>query len=678
MAADPDAAIPGPVLEADLRTLLSKTQANGRQGIVLSLDDGSAVTEDVGFLEDLVRTLDAVGGYGLLVGGFPSAAGYIVEAMSSVCLERFAPVFVSPFRGIQQIHTALTAPMPEATARSWVKAGDVLFLRDVLRLTGGNAHEVMLVGHYLWTACQLGDQDHFSLTPRILDRIIPHLSMLAAGGDALRDGAEAIDRLPDDQVAQALELASMARLTVRQVAIARLLQINSRDSAEVDRALLSADVEAETDRVLEDLDRLQEAGVVQIHPAHEAFSVVGGRPAEVLLKYKARARVGAEASRQPFEFGFLYTVGRALASDAASRTLSAFATGTSTNLGFSTLLSQAGGGRYSPRPAIKNVHARNGIGRLAHAEIALVPLGTDEFELAARLLQQDDATIGLLCTAIAHGRDQLEYTEVWALEAPCESEELSSAWSTTTEETAWSRLVTAADLSWVGSELEVVTGERARQVLIVLLPYAATHAVHQLFRAWRESPDAGTLGRAIRVSDEAIRAMRESGQSDREMDGDLSRMLSRAGFLQSFDDALLPDAQVCLEEAHRVGEADGWVTRWNLANVVARREDIDEAIKHLSDLLDETEAAQTAALIAVYVPGVAPEDSIVDVEPGEAPDLIRLQREIFVVLEGGERDELARLVADYRHSDQAAVVTLAAHTDKWLDWESERHAERAT
>ncbi|MGA2929621.1 MAG: hypothetical protein ABSG43_27255, partial [Solirubrobacteraceae bacterium] len=452
-AADPESEVDRTVLERDLTILLNLARGSGFGGIVLSIDDASPLTEDVGLVEELLCVVDSVGGYRLLMACSPATAQHFMEA-ASPCLVRFIPVWLLPFRSLHQIVVSLNAPLT-GQGEKWVRGDDITFLLDVLRLTGGNPYELMLVGHHLWLTCQRGEQDRYSLTPRVLDRVIPHLSVLASGGDALRDGAEAIDRLPEEHVRQAVELAGLSRLSVREIAIARILKISSRDTDRVDRAILVADIDEEIERVLAELEALEDAGVVQLHSDRERFNLVGGHQAAVLLKYKARARIGAEVSNRPFELDFLSAAGPALVRDATVRVLASIDGGT--RLGFSTIISQDGAGRLSSRPAIRNLSASGGFARLVQAEVHLVPCGIREFERVSALLTEDEPAIGLVYTAVNHGREHLEHTELWELPADVTQESLAQRWSSVIEE--WQPVVAAADLNWAGSEFAVLHGE---------------------------------------------------------------------------------------------------------------------------------------------------------------------------------------------------------------------------
>lgn len=652
LARDPAAEIDRAILERDLAALLRLAREAGLGGIVVCIDNASALTEDIVLVEDLLSTLDTVGGYGLLIAGLPATAEHFVQA-ASPCLARFDPVWLRPFRGPHQIFTSLSAPLT-GLEREWVDATDAAFLRDVLRLTGGNPYELMLVGHHLWRTCQRGEQEGYALTPRVLDRVIPDLAVLASGGDALLDGAQAIDRLAEEHVGQAVELVSMSRLSVRQIAIARTLKIDSRDADQVDRAILTADIGEETKHVLAELEELQETGVIQLHADRERFNVVGGRPASVLLKYKARARIGAEASSRPFELNFLAAVGRALARDATLRTMEILQG--SASLGFSGIMSQDGAGYLSPRPAIRKLAAAGEIGRLVQAEIDLIPWSGSQWERIVELLTEDDPAIALVYTAVTHEREQLEYTELWELPPDVAQEDLARAWSEVTEE--WEPVVAAADLNWNGSEFAVLRGETARQALIVLRRYAATSAVLRLFDRWYKDRDEDALARAQQIGDEAVATMRATGMSESELDGELSGMLSRVGFLKSFDDALLDEARTALEEAVHTGEADAWATNWCLANIAARQGDAAGATVQLDIVAEAVTDSPGGAFVLVFVPGRAAADCLVKVTNAGITALLALQRAV-VAATGQDDVELGHLVERCRASGDVGALQAA-------------------
>lgn len=283
-ASDPSAVLDLPVFERDLRKLYEIGAKSGFERLIVCIDDASVLTEDVEVVEEVVSLFDQLGGYRLLLAGLPTVADHFIEA-ASPCLSRIKPVWLRPFRNLRQIFTSLSAPLAESDT-DWVRTEDTGFLRDVLRLTSGNPFELMLVAQQLWFSCRSGEQERYSLTAKVLERVIPRLALLAAGGDALLDGAAAIDRLPEERAREAVELVAFSRLTFRQIAMARVLGVDSRDADRVDRRILHADIDAEEAAIRERVEALESAGVVQIQSGGDRFTIVGGRPAEVLLKYQ--------------------------------------------------------------------------------------------------------------------------------------------------------------------------------------------------------------------------------------------------------------------------------------------------------------------------------------------------------------------------------------------------------
>lgn len=108
LAADSDASIDQTLIEHDLRALRTCAQSAGFSGIILTIDDASAVTEDVDLVEEILGVFDVVEGYRLLFASLPATASHFVDA-ASPCLARFVPVWLRPFRGLHQIY-GLSSP----------------------------------------------------------------------------------------------------------------------------------------------------------------------------------------------------------------------------------------------------------------------------------------------------------------------------------------------------------------------------------------------------------------------------------------------------------------------------------------------------------------------------------------------------------------------------------------
>jgi len=285
------------------------------------------------------------------------------------------------------------------------------------------------------------------------------------------------------------------------------------------------------------------------------------------------------------------------------------------------------------------------------------------------LVASDEARVAMVCSSINYGRGELEFLEIWEVPAEISEQDISEALGKTVE--AKRPLLEAAGLSWRGVDSAVVVGATARKALHVLRPFTAIEAVHKDFSAWMEGLNGDGLDRAIRTCEESIEVMRVGDQTDLELGGELSGSLSRLGFLRSFDGARLAEARSALEEAQRIGEADTWVTDWNLANVFIREGDLSSALDHLAKVEAAFEKLSSFALLLFYIPGRAPEDCLVDVKQDGVEPLIALQRAVFegdpkardeaLILARECDDEGAALAAEW--VEQAGASRFAHATD---------------
>ncbi|HET9593467.1 MAG TPA: hypothetical protein VFP17_11185 [Solirubrobacterales bacterium] len=589
---------------------------------MICVDDASPLTEDIALTEELVDVLDSVGFYSLLMTGLPAVADHFTEAASR-CLERLEPVWLEPFYGPQQILTALQAPLPSGC--EYVN-DDLSFVLDLLNLTGGNPYELMVVADHLWLSCERGEQETYALTPRLLDRVIPQLALRTGEGDALRDGAQAIDCLPEEQVSGALELASLSRLTVHEVAIDRLLKDSSGRRIPDGRKPedIADHLAEEEERVKADLAKLEANGVIAVKADGESFTIVGGRPAAVLLKYKARARIG-DSPERAFGQNFLQAVGRPLTQRLMRDARRAIPGAVS--LGFMIVGSDRGIGSRSPRPALRSLAGSGDITRLIHSEAEVMPWDGTAHQEINDLVASDDARVALVCASVNYEQGELEFMQVWKVSDDISEGAVSEALGETVE--AWRPLFDVTGLTWRGVDSAVATGASARKSLSILRPFAAVEAVHRLFGSWRDGEDPTGLARAIRTCEESTEVMRRSDQSDLELGGELSATLSRLGFLLSFDDARLDEAQTALEEAKRTGKADDWVTDWNLANILARKGDLDAALKRLDASEEGFERLRNWATLLFHTPGRAAADSVLEVKEDGVKPLFALQRAVF-------------------------------------------------
>jgi hypothetical protein len=88
----------------------------------------------------------------------------------------------------------------------------VRLLADVLQLSGGSPFEIALIGAEMWEACKAGEQEHYELTPRVFERLLPMLTMHTGAREDLADAVEAVRGLPVDRLECALRLVALSEL----------------------------------------------------------------------------------------------------------------------------------------------------------------------------------------------------------------------------------------------------------------------------------------------------------------------------------------------------------------------------------------------------------------------------------------------------------------------------------
>lgn len=639
------------LLEQDLRTLLDLSSATGFPRLVVCVDNASDLTQDTDLVEELAATFDAAGGWSLLLAGLPLMAQHFLEAVSP-CLRSFQPVTLMPLRP-QEVMTCLAAPL-DVQDRHLIEQRDVALARDVMRLTGGNAFEVMLVAHHMWAACQIGEIDRYTLTPRVLERVVNDLAVHTSGGEALLDGAKAIRRLDPDQVPTALELVAFSRLSVRQIAVAKALEVVSRDVDRVRRDVSPEVLDEIAGRVRDSLEMLDEAGVIELTADGERFSVRGGRPASVVLQYEAGG-----AQDRPFDLSFLLTVGRPIARDVFSRAADGIEGVRRLSVGLveSTATTPT---QSSAHRAVADLAHDGSLEQIARGDLNLLAWTKDEFDRSTELIAEaTPSPIALISATVAHGRAQLEYVELWELPPSIAQHELDQHLAEAVEGVMPS--VEISELRWRGLEAAVVSGVRAREALILLEPFAADRAVTDLFRAFRESGDSALLDRATTAADASVRTFQAHSLPRWVNETLLSVMLSKLGFLESFDDERLSAAEEHLREALRLGVADGWVTNWNLANVLVRTDRAREAEEALARVGEQTAEAMETAHIVFFAPSTPASDSVITVTPHDVDPVLRLQRAMVAcAMQGSPPENLRDLLDACVATEQPGALTAVA------------------
>ncbi|MBB4663455.1 hypothetical protein [Conexibacter arvalis] len=645
LAAEPGT-LPAPaVLEHDLRKLSALSNERGFKRILVTVDDSDALLEDCGTFERLVTLLDSVGGWTLAVAATYQGAEHLAEAISPA-LRRFERVSLRPFWSPDRIYHCLAAPLDSDVADRLVRRGDHSFLFDVLRLTGGNPFEIALVGRHLWFACQLGEQEHYVLTPAVLERVLEELALYTGASQELIAGAKAVTDLSPERIGPALKLVALSELTTRQIAIARLLGLPNDDDR-IARRLLTADLDDEQEKVIAELEALETDGVVTLCDDGR-FTVQGGPAAALALKYQARIFAGDQASDVSFEIPFLACVGEPLVKDCATRVSERI--GEATRLGhFFSIASRA----YAPGARMR--HSLNAV-PFAGLEVDVMPFGDEEFDLMAAVIRgTEDLAIALVNFSVGSDGEELSRGEIWVLpSAEWTAHQINEIVSEEVDD--WMPIVVAAEMTWSGSHVVVLRNDDARKALTQLIPAAAFNAMHAEFRDW----DGGDPEAALALATRTVAALRGARVQDT---WDLSIALSHLGFVRSLFEDRLSEARDALIEALERGPADGWPTQWNLANVSARAGDSGHAIDVLDRLRPQTVNAPPDASVTFFVPGRLARDTMVSITEQNALAMLDLQRLVIGFVENPDRlPDLERALVDAINPETAEwVARLIAH-----------------
>ncbi len=214
-AAEPLATVDPAVLDRDLRTLARLACDAGLHRILVVLDDADALLKDSLLVERLLASLVTTGNFALLMSAQFSGLGHLVHAVSP-CLRTCAIVPIPPFWSPGAINACLTGPLESGEAERLIPPENRMrLLADVLQLSGGSPFEIALIGAQMWEACRAGEQERYELTPGVLERFVPMLTMYTGAGEGLSDAVKAVRGLPVERLECALRLVALSQLNVR-------------------------------------------------------------------------------------------------------------------------------------------------------------------------------------------------------------------------------------------------------------------------------------------------------------------------------------------------------------------------------------------------------------------------------------------------------------------------------
>ncbi len=511
----------------------------------------------------------------------------------------------------------------------------------MLRLTSGNPFEIALVGYHLWVACRLGEQEHYELTPKVLDRVLSDLARHSGGSAELRGGAKAVRQLPPERMRDALDLVALSELTARQVAIARALGLPN-SSGELNPKLLTSDLDSEEDKVRTQLEELEERGVVSLDDDGR-FSVQGGHQVAIALKYHARSFAGSDPER-PFGIPFIACVGDPLIDECARRA--------ARELEGARRL--ASGKLLSPTTSASAARLRAALEGVPFAgvELHLEERDTESLDAMSEIIGRDaDRTIAVINFTVSADGDELNLIDVWSIPDGVDSHQINEALSAAID--GCQPLIEAAEHTWNGVHQVLYHGQTARNVLIMLMPTSAAVALRERYSAWAAGEREEGPTHAAELSRRIVDTLRMRRSPDR---WELSRALSRHGLMLSLFEERTDEALAALEDAIERGPGDGWVTRWNIAHVLARRGEHSRAADTLDAIANAVGKRANVVMCAFFLPGRPARHSLIDVTAANAAAIYALQLAVIAQLAGApDRDALDEALADCAEADPEAM-----------------------
>jgi hypothetical protein len=645
LAADPSTLVDRSVWIRDLNTLGRVVDSQGFKRIVVTIDTADDLLEDTDLTDLLISSLDAAGWKVAMTSKY-SGAKHLADAVSP-SLRRCTRIGLTPLWTPSEIRACFTVPLgPKQT--DLMPKDDGPFLFDVLWLTSGNPFEIALVARHLWLACQLGEQEHYELTDTVLDRVLQDLVLYTGASRDLLAGAEAVRSLPPERMAAALDLVALSEMTARQVAIARSLGLPNPDD-HLDKRLLAADLDEEEAGVLNELAELEQLGVVALGE-EGTFTVQGGRRSMMALKYRARSLARTDSGDRPFGLPFLVCVGGPMTKACAVSAVAATEGAARLAWGLSLTASTAATGA--------RLRAALDAEPFVGIEVDPIPMDSAAAERISEMITSEStASLAVVnCTISSDGED-FNRVEIWEMPPACDGHELNQTLHDVVE--TLRPLIDASEMTWKGVHAVDFCDAGAKAALIHLFPGIATGAVYERFNAWRETGCSEQPDDALRLAESIAAAHRNHRPGE---GWQLSIANSHLGFFLSMYPERLEDAQAVLEHAIARGDGDGWVTKWNLANVAAQRGDYAEARRVLVESTKEIEDGSGHANLSFFVPSEPARATLIEVTPASKAGVRDLQIALFSYLlqQNDVTDVAVRLAADVCTSTNDPAGGLAA------------------
>jgi AAA ATPase domain len=653
-SADPD--VTPSLLHRDTAALASVAAEQGWNGFVIVLDEGDLLGENEPLIQKL-RNLFQVGDRCMLVAAGTKRMFEGLSEVFSPIPRQFVRIQVGRFQSISQVIDCMTKPILEARRRLPPLLPDCV--NDVMTLTRGSPYEINLVCYFMWQAIADHRQKSFALSTSVLDSVLEEL--IRTGRDVAVGEVEAMRALSTDDLEIAVDILPFQRLSVEEIALARLLLGPFSDEV----------LQQEVKRIERDLETLELCDVIARNG--DRFSMRGGSIAQIYFKYLARRHISTHDihARRMFDATYnrllLDKVRERLREDLAVNEARVFEADQRTSElgdpGFGDWLADLHDAvlerdvvRLKRHRLIRNAVLQL---RFTHGDQATV-----------EGLRRDGLILVGLC--VAAGIERIEVGELW----------LNTDSSGSAEEVAERIREWAVGLNSLLAKFNAqIVVEMTR---VILVPADVCEAVfgtqidsNRFLEAHGQVMDLfkdERLEEALVFLDETIRDLESVVRKDTEgrtevevpFKAILGDLQNRAGFIASLigNDE---QAERFLRAAIDVESHEGWLRHYNLAFVHALNEDFDKAAAVCSEAEKQfahaTVPSDGSTFMLVFAPAPADwasdnnERRFVKARGDELEALIRTQRLVYEALAGAvSRETFEALVPSSRSQTARKLV----------------------
>lgn len=618
--------VPSSVLRRDLATIANLAAPKGIRGLVLCMDSAERLDDNRDLAPSLMEL--AQSGSSLTIVTAAEQSGQL----QSVAPRVWAQIEVGPFSGSGAVVDAITRPLAEGQDLELELAPTLRTAYDIHLLTEGRPYEVNLVNYFIWEAINQGEQSDFVLSEAVLERVMHELEQ--RGRHEASSAVTSIRNLTSDDLVSLSKLAPFEGLTVRQLALGRLMLEDYDDSrlSEVESA------------VEVDLARFASLGVITVD--HDRFELSGGPEARLYLRYAVEKRANQK-------IGFEDTYARLATGACRQRLAEALVDGD----GDRKLLN----GSWSRREMGDAVagrwlnHLADSVGQQNLSALAELLPSFDEDEPLGEFSEKGGLLFGFVLQV---GLQTVEYTDIAINVNDLDDDEALERvkmWFEQNED-----LLAKYEISVDAYRCELLSPSLAKAAAAYSELRSHSVLVVFMYRSGMIEPAIDQLSHCI----DQCEALIGSDPTDPLLRAELADAINRLGFLRATSKDWDKSASA-LERSRELSLADDWMPIFNLSYVYASRDDFNRAVALAKETTEHLGSVDGVVILHAWFP--TPKDwtpkglraNTVSLPPGWVARFVELQTQVYETqCRPDDTESLKCLLDDLGPSAPPAILRL--------------------